>query len=291
MFRPMLAAKTPDLETLQYPMFASYKLDGIRAIMRDGMMMSRSMKPLPNLDMQKYFGRFKSLENCDGELITGKHDNDVYRRTMSHIMTTAGNPMQDTVWNIFDFVDEDLEYRERLKVLVEYVVGNGASIRVLPHKEVRRADDVLALHQEAVKQGYEGLILRSPTGLYKQGRSTAREQGMVKVKMFEDSEAEILGFEMLMHNENAAVPNELGLTKRSSHKANKVMTDKMGCIKVRDIHTGVEFEIGTGFTDTERRLIVRYPVGRIVKYKSFPGGVKDKPRFPVFLGFRDPLDL
>jgi hypothetical protein len=32
-------------------------------------------------------------------------------------------------------------------------------------------------------------------------------------------------------------------------------------------------------------------MGKVVKYKSQPTGVKDKPRFPVFLGFRDVVDM
>jgi len=32
-------------------------------------------------------------------------------------------------------------------------------------------------------------------------------------------------------------------------------------------------------------------MGKVVKYKSQPTGVKDKPRFPVFLGFRDKVDM
>jgi DNA ligase-1 len=31
--------------------------------------------------------------------------------------------------------------------------------------------------------------------------------------------------------------------------------------------------------------------GKIAKYKHFEVGVKEAPRFPVFLGFRNPLDM
>jgi DNA ligase-1 len=61
---------------------------------------------------------------------------------------------------------------------------------------------------------------------------------------------------------------------------------------VRDLKTKVTFEIGSGFSAADRiRLWKDKPIGRIVKYKSQPVGVKDKPRFPVFLGFRDEKDL
>ncbi len=68
----------------------------------------------------------------------------------------------------------------------------------------------------------------------------------------------------------------------------------MGSLKVRDVKTGVVFEIGTGFDQALRDLFWDrrgdYP-GHIVKYKHFAGGSKDKPRFPVFLGFRDEGDM
>jgi DNA ligase-1 len=52
--------------------------------------------------------------------------------------------------------------------------------------------------------------------------------------------------------------------------------------------------MGTGFTAEERARIwsIRTSVvGMLVKYKSFLVGVKDKPRHPVFLGFRDEEDV
>jgi DNA ligase-1 len=56
----------------------------------------------------------------------------------------------------------------------------------------------------------------------------------------------------------------------------------------------VEFDLGTGFTSGQRRdlWVGRGKLkGKLVKYKFQPTGVKDKPRFPVFIGFRDARDL
>ena len=67
----------------------------------------------------------------------------------------------------------------------------------------------------------------------------------------------------------------------------------MGALIVRDIVTGVEFNIGTGFTAADRREWWEWFVAQtertpkpVVKYKSFPIGTKDKPRHPVYLGLR-----
>lgn len=138
------------------------------------------------------------------------------------------------------------------------------------------------------------VMLRHPDGPYKHGRSTAKEGWLLKVKRFEDSEARIIGFSELMHNANEAKRNELGHLERSSKKAGKQGAQVLGSFIVKDLKTGVEFDIGTGFTASQRQELWNVGdnlLGRIIKYKSQPTGVKDKPRFPVFLGFRDNRDL
>jgi DNA ligase-1 len=68
----------------------------------------------------------------------------------------------------------------------------------------------------------------------------------------------------------------------------------LGALKVKDLKTGVEFNVGTGFTMAERALIWRIRdtlVGKVVSYEFLPVGVKDKPRHPAFLGFRIKEDI
>ena len=47
-FKPLLASPA-DLSTLRFPVLASPKLDGVRAIVKDGVVLSRSLKKIPNL--------------------------------------------------------------------------------------------------------------------------------------------------------------------------------------------------------------------------------------------------
>jgi len=155
-------------------------------------------------------------------------------------------------------------------------------------------DEMLEYEASSVAEGYEGIILRSPNAPYKFGRSTVNEGYLLKVKRFEDSEAEIIGFEEEMFNGNEAQTNELGRTKRSTAQAGLVGKDTLGAFLVRDIHTGVEFSIGTGLTALQRGTFWARQdeyLGQLIKYKYFPVGVKDKPSHPVFLGLRDRRDL
>ena len=154
--------------------------------------------------------------------------------------------------------------------------------------------ELQAYEQYCLNLGYEGVILRDPNSMYKHGRSTAKEGGLLKVKRFEDGEAGILAVEEQMHNGNEATTNELGRTQRSSHKENKVPMGKLGALVCKDLVTGIQFSIGTGFTDKLRKDMWAHRdtlIGATVKYKSFKIGVKDAPRHPVFLGMRDVDDM
>jgi DNA ligase-1 len=154
--------------------------------------------------------------------------------------------------------------------------------------------EVLKYETECLEQGYEGVMLRDPAGPYKFGRSTLREGYLLKLKRFEDSEAEVLGVVERQANTNEATVSELGLTKRSHAKAGRVANGALGALKVRDIKTGVEFEIGSGFTESQRVsfwIRQRSLIGQLVKYKFFPVGTKDKPRHPIWLGWRSREDM
>ena len=85
-------------------------------------------------------------------------------------------------------------------------------------------EDVLQYEKEFLEIGAEGVMLRSPTGPYKQGRSTLKEGYLLKVKQFTDAEARVIGFDEKMHNANEADVGELGQTKRSSHAENLIPT-------------------------------------------------------------------
>ena len=65
--KPMLATEA-DFNKLRYPVCAQPKLDGIRVIIKNGVVYSRSLKPIPNKHIQALFG---NLHGVDGELIVG----------------------------------------------------------------------------------------------------------------------------------------------------------------------------------------------------------------------------
>lgn len=294
-FKPMLATDA-DLNKLRFPVYASPKLDGIRASVVDGRLLTRTLKEVPNRFVYNALSKH-NLTGLDGELIVGPASSPtVYRDTVSGVMSREGVP-QVTYW-VFDLHDQDRwPYADRYDYLMnDRLAGDDLTTSVkidyLAQTLIKDEAELQAYEAQTIGLGFEGVILRAIDSPYKFGRSTVKEGYLLKLKRFCDSEAEILEVIEEMHNGNEATTNELGRTKRSSHQENKTGKQRMGALLVRDIHTGVEFQIGTGFTDLDKQQFwLGDCQGGIVKYKYFPVGVKDKPRHPVYLGRRHKDDL
>lgn len=294
-FKPLLADKLPKGSEPVFPCYVSPKLDGIRAHVFDGVVYSRKLKPIPNLFAQKLLGR-ADLQGLDGELTVGSASSaEVFRATTSGIMSVAGEP--DIVYNVFDVIEPGVVFSERLAALKRRVgalpKGLQARVLVVPQYKARSMEELTAYEERFLASGYEGLMARSIDGLYKYGRSTVREGILLKVKRFEDSEARITGFEELQNNHNAATLDALGHTKRSTDKSGKVGAGVLGALLATDVRTGAAFSIGSGFSAAERLELWNRRnslVGKLAKYRFFPTGSKDAPRFPTWQGLRDERD-
>ena len=299
-FEPMLASPLKNGAMPEFPCIASPKLDGVRAVVFGGVVYSRKLKPIPNEFVQKTFG-IPELEGVDGELIVGSPTSPtVYRDTVSGVMSEDGEP--SVIFQVFDLF-MSAPFVERMKAL-KLRLSSLRSRKGVPHRvqfvrqqTISSAEELAAFEQDALDQGYEGAMVRSPTGPYKCGRSTVKEGHLLKVKRFLYAEAVITATEELEHNQNEKTVNELGRSKRSTHKAGKVRGGTLGNLLVTGApdspFAGIDFSIGSGFTDEDRATLwaarEKLP-GRIVKFRHFPTGTKERPRFPVFLGFRDPID-
>lgn len=282
-----MLASPADLDKIRYPIYGSPKLDGIRASVVHGKLLSRTLKPIPNQFIAGFFGD-SQYEGLDGELIVGSPTSPTaYRDTVSGVMAHDKTP--NFTYYVFDLWNDVAPFNVRREWLSAAVSGpmKHARIKQVEHVLLGDRSALDAYEAAQVALGYEGIMLADPHGLYKNGRATAKGGELLKVKRFEDSEAVVLGIVEEQFNGNEAETNELGRTKRSSAKAGKIGKGSMGTLHVRDWKTGVEFHVGTGFTAADRSAMwVRPPIGATVKYKFFPVGVKDKPRHPVFLGFR-----
>ncbi len=290
--KPMLACEY-DPEKLVFPCIASPKLDGVRCLIIDGVAMSRSLKPIPNTYVQQCL---KGLpDGFDGELIVGDPtDKLCYNKTVSAVMSHDKADFAFALYT-FDLWCDPHDYVSRDAILFdEFINVEHANATHHEHKFLANMEELLAYEEEKLDEGYEGLILRKPDAPYKFGRSTVKEGYLLKVKRFSDGEAMILGFEEQMFNNNPAEQDNLGHTKRATCQANLIGKNTLGALVVKDIKTGVEFNIGTGMDDYLRQDIWNNRpewLAKIIKYKHFSVGAVDKPRHPVYLGVRNTSDL
>lgn len=225
------AVEPLELEQMQFPMYASPKLDGIRVLIRGGRVLTRSLKELPNEYVQRVLGK-AALNGLDGEIMVGEPTSEtVFRETTSAVMSRAGEP-DFTFW-VFDTIYGEGGFQKRFAELQNYVqeVQKATGrVKLVPHRLLHSYEEVMAFEEYCVLLGYEGIMLRSVDGPYKHGRATLKQGWLLKLKRFRDDEAIVVGSVERMHNANVATVNELGLTERSVHKDNMVGRGDLGAL-------------------------------------------------------------
>lgn len=292
----MLAySKRPDLSKIMFPVLASPKLDGFRALSWGSALVSRNLKMIPNDYVQATFEALP--KGLDGELIVGDptfNPTQVFRRTSSAVTREEGE-IEDLRYYVFDNFMTPGGFQDRFHVAIKFVRDHDwPGLYIVEHILVHNIHDLLKFETQCVDQGYEGAMIRSLNGPYKHGRSTENEGYLLKLKTFDDSEARVLDCYEQMHNDNEAETNVLGHTERSSKKEGLVPAGTLGGFHVEDVKTLVKFDLGGGaFTKEERQHIWNKRksfIDKVAKYK-YQGVTKEKPRFPVFIGWRSPIDL
>lgn len=295
-FKPLLAATIEDTSKLSYPVLVSKKLDGIRCMIIDGVVYSRSMKPIRSKVVQQLFGK-PEYNGFDGELLYGDWAaKDVFNVTTQVVMATELKECfsADKInLAVFDLTDSQSNFQDRLKELSDrlWLIPDNRILQVV-HTKANNEADLLSLEQLWLNQGYEGIMVRSLTGTYKQGRSTLKDGILGKLKRFSDDEALVIGFEEKMHNTNEAKTNELGRTQRSQAQEGMVGAGTLGALVCTC--KGIQFTMGSGFNDTMRDEVWQNKekyLGKLAKFKYFAIGMVDSYRFPIFQGFRDEEDL
>lgn len=281
-FKPMLAYSGEwDYTDLRFPVIATPKFDGVRCFIRQGRPWTRACKRIPNKYIREKLSGNLYLESLDGEIVLpGKSFHEI----QSAVMTEEGEP--DFHYVIFDMLDfERVPYTERIKLLYKSftrgLFPEGFAVTVLA--ECPNWTDLSERHQEFLKLGFEGTIVRSPDGWYKQGRSTLAEQLMLKMVDWKREEGVIIGYQELMMNRDTS----------SKELHNMIPAGTLGALILTTKQWG-EVVVGSGFTDIQRKTIWKSRMtyhGKTVTFKYKPFGMQEKPRQPIFVGLRSELDL
>lgn len=283
--KAMLSCNTlPDIDTeVPYPCLASAKLDGIRGMVYNGQLVSRTLKPIPNLHVRSILSQ-PELEGLDGEL-TLRDDPHNFNANQSAFMTRTGEP--DFIFNVFDDRDlADLGAQARKEVAAKRVAmlnKSGYTFLTWCYQlRITSPEALRGLYDSVRAKGYEGLIMMHLNKPYKFGRSTLKQQISLKLKPSNDAEAIIIGMEELMHNLDAG---------KSNKKENMVPGGMMGAL-IGKMPCGMVMKCGTGFTHAQRQEMwdnLESYKGKQFTYKfmeTFPD--TGAPRGPVFKGMRVP---
>lgn len=304
-FEPMLAGKfddgpiLPQLAKLKYPLVMQPKYDGVRVVCHaDRGVVKRKLELVDNHYIREKLNPFRPV-HIDGEVIVvnGEGKAGKFQESQSAVASHDGQPdFRMIAFDSFYFPQEGFWRRwMALRKWFEKVSSGNPHLELAPAKIISNAEQVMEYYDQCLTDGHEGAMIRSLDGPYKYGRSTLNEGYLIKLKPFEDDEAVIIGFEEMLSNQNEDKRNALGRAKRGHSKAGMVPAGTLGKFLVRGVSTGnfpnVEFAIGGGkgltrlLRDTIWANREAY-LGRTITYEYQVVGVKDKPRCPVFKGFR-----
>ena len=160
---------------------------------------------------------------------------------------------------VFDLPAHRTDFDGRLRRLKEiFAALDSPSIALVEQRRVASHDALMALLDEVVEGGGEGLMLRRAGSFHRAGRSA----DLLKLKRFDDAEAIVV----------AHLPGK------------GKYTGMLGALFL-EMPNGRRFRVGTGFTDEQRRNPP--PLGATVTYKHYGHTSTGLPRFASFLRVRN----
>ena len=233
----------------------SEKYDGVRAIWTGSQLLTRQGNAI---SAPAWFTEPLPKVWLDGELwlARGKFD------ALSGIVRTQ--IPEDALWRevrykVFDMPDAKAPFIERYANYTRLIDQLNTPHIQAVEQRVFESNDALSAHlDKVVKQGGEGLMLHLASALHQPHRSDA----LLKLKPYFDDEAEVIAH----------------LPGRGKY------TGMLGALRVKTPQ-GIEFSIGTGFSDAERANPP--PLGSVVTYKYHGFTNRGIPRFASFLRIRD----
>ena len=225
--KPMLAKqedKVTNRKIFDKEWYASRKIDGVRCLMYwDGKEIRTASRGGGDYDPSTSMIRnhpalieyFKDHEHIilDGELY--KHGKSLQQISgAARLEKTADGIdwIQYYVYDVIDLLDPSRPFSSRLEELEfmestlpvqfdpnkEYS-GEDLRVQIVPHVLIKGWDNIMALHDQYVSEGFEGLVLRDPSKLYK---PNGRTNDMIKVKKYLDKEFEITGLSEGLRDED-----------------------------------------------------------------------------------------
>nr|WP_252732011.1 DNA ligase [Paraglaciecola arctica] len=228
----------------------SEKLDGIRARWNGSELVTRNNNTIHS---PAWFTKDFPSQVIDGELWLGR---DSFEKTASIVLRdTATDDWKNIKFMLFDLPEHSGTFTQRLTALYE-VADTIASpnVKVIPQFKLETHQQLTEKLDFLVANGAEGLMLHHQRAYYEQGRSN----NLLKLKKHQDAEATVI----------AHLPGQ------------GKYQGMLGSMLV-ELDSGIQFKIGSGFSDVQRQNPP--PIGSVVTFKYYGLTAKGIPRFASFL--------
>jgi DNA ligase-1 len=200
---------------------------------------------------------------------------------------------EDLAFNCFDIVEDELfemSFRNRV-MLLDSLELNSPYFKKVSQWSVFSPKEVEDLFENALSNGFEGLILRDPNGYYKFGRGTVKEGLIYKLKPFVTFDAKIIDVLQgtVVDPSAEKTINELGYSRTSKLKEDRLPSGRASDFVV--LYEGKELKVSIAMTNEEKEEIWKNKekyIGKMIEYKGMKIGMKEDglPRHPVFLRWR-----
>lgn len=246
-----------EVDLSQY--WVSEKLDGVRAYWNGQQLISKQGNPYP---APSWFTKGFPVQALDGELWLQRGGFQTLLSIVSKKQAIDAE-WQQIRYHVFDMPLINQAFTQRLESLQQLV--NKFNSPYLSLVSQYRLPDETALMQELnriVAAGGEGLMLHRADALYQPGRNN----NLLKVKPYYDAEATVI----------AHIPGK------------GKYTNMLGSLLV-ETPKGIQFRIGTGFSDLQRRMPPS--IGALITYTYHGKTNKGIPRFASFLRIRPSNNL
>lgn len=247
-----------DIEIAQY--WVSEKLDGVRAYWDGKHLISRRGN---RFNAPIWFTQDFPKTPLDGELWIGRNQ---FERASGIVRTKRANnsDWRHLHYMIFDLPADSRSFDERVQAMANLVAATKSRyLKMVEQKKLVTEKQLEALLDKTVAQGGEGLMLHLGASHYQAKRTAS----LLKVKKYQDAEATVV-----------------------AHLAGKGKFDGMLGAMLVKTPEGIEFKVGTGFSNNQRMNPPK--IGSVITYKYFGKTLNGVPKFASFMRVRsDTEDL
>lgn len=261
-------------KSIQFPCYVQRKYDGTRCVsVPESGLFSRNRKAYPHLE--HIVAEINKLPYIlDGELYSDTLTfQEIVGIVKKETLKDGDKEKQMQIkFHVYDIVN-DMPYEERYKQLKALFKGQFKHLVLVQTNICESEERMKELHGEYVAEGYEGIMLRNKSGLYKNARSV----DLQKFKTFQDEEFEVIGFKEGEGQEAGCVLWICNANNDVNNDVNNDMYSKTFACRPRGTREDRIELFKNGSQYIGKKLTVR-----------FQELTDDKiPRFPVGIAFRD----